>query len=389
MRVLFYTHPHYLEPALEFTRAMAARTEFHLVLETTPRSKGFLLKGVPPRLPAGLLDADPIMRPLFPSAVPAYWEAAKSFRLASFANPGTLHPATVATSRAIVRAIERIAPDIVHFDDVSLRLALALPGLRAINLLNVHDPEPHTGDENWRTTLARRLVFPRVRRFRLHGRAFERRFGMRYRIPPDRIESIPMGPYDVFRSWVTRPVDRDATMVLFAGRIQAYKGLDILYAAAPSVARRVPGVRFVVAGEPVPGYQLPVPPELPNGGRIDLLLDYIPSDRMAELQQRAAVVACPYRDATQSGVVLTAYAFGTPVVATATGSLPEYVGDGQTGLLVEPGNAEQLADALVRALTDGPLRRRMSEGIAHLRDGPMSWTRIAERVLDAYQLALE
>lgn len=157
------------------------------------------------------------------------------------------------------------------------------------------------------------------------------------------------------------------------------------YAAAPQVAERVPDVRFVVAGRPIDGYKVPRPPSLPNGGRIELIAGHVAPERLARLHAEATLVACPYLDATQSGVILTAYALGTPVVASAVGGLPEYVEDETTGLLVPPGDADALAEAIVRILTDDSLRQRLQRGAAAARDGRLAWPRIADLVLDSYR----
>jgi glycosyltransferase involved in cell wall biosynthesis len=55
---------------------------------------------------------------------------------------------------------------------------------------------------------------------------------------------------------------------------------------------------------------------------------YLNNAETSELFERATLVACPNLDATQSGVVLTAFGFGKPVVATRVGGLPEYIDDG-------------------------------------------------------------
>jgi glycosyltransferase involved in cell wall biosynthesis len=63
--------------------------------------------------------------------------------------------------------------------------------------------------------------------------------------------------------------------------------------------------------------------------------------------------------------ILEAMAAGLPVVATAVGGVPELVVDGETGLLVPPGNAEALEAAVRKVVEDGALRRRM--GVAGRR----------------------
>jgi starch synthase len=388
MRVLFYTHPFFLEPALEFTRVMAERCEFHLMIEMTPRSLGSLLERAPPDLPAGISDAAPVLGAVFPADVRRFWAGAATARFATFSNARTVHPATIAASRRIVRTMERRAPDAIHLDDGSLRLAMARPWLPRIALMNVHDPVPHEGDPNRRVDLGRRLTAGRVDRYRLHSEAFRRAFAARAGVEPGRVDIAPLGIYDVLRAWLPAGVARDARTVLFAGRIAEYKGLDVLYAAAPLVAARVPDVRFVVAGRAIGGYRPPTAPDLPRGGRVEVLAGHVPNGRLATLHAEAAVVVCPYRHATQSGVIPTAYAFGTPVVATTVGGLPDQVDDGVTGLLVAPNDPVALAEAIVRLLTDAPLRAGVGDGIESLRTGRLAWDAIAETVLRSYRVAL-
>jgi len=60
-------------------------------------------------------------------------------------------------------------------------------------------------------------------------------------------------------------------------------------------------------------------------------------------------------------VILEAMSMGLPVVATRVGGIPEPIQDGSTGLLVKPGDPEDLAAALVAVLTDEPKRLAMGE----------------------------
>ena len=93
------------------------------------------------------------------------------------------------------------------------------------------------------------------------------------------------------------------------------------------------------------------PCRLPPGRLEDriLLVDrYVPNEEV-ELYFRAADVAIlPYESATQSGIIQVAYDFDLPVITTNVGGLPEVVHDGETGLIVPPGNPEALANAVVR-----------------------------------------
>jgi glycosyltransferase involved in cell wall biosynthesis len=73
------------------------------------------------------------------------------------------------------------------------------------------------------------------------------------------------------------------------------------------------------------------------------------------------VVLCSDRNEGVPQAVLQAMACARPVVAAAAGDVPQVVRDGQTGLLVPPGEVEPLARAVQRLLEDAALRRRLGE----------------------------
>lgn len=389
MRVVYYSHPHFLESAMLFARAMCQRTDFHLLLEVSPSSwenAMFDMERVP--LLAGIQPADPIIGRHFSPQIRAYWRDLASFNLVSHTSRRSIHPASWWTSHTVMRFIRNLKADILHLDDpdMSLRLALDIVELGRIPLiLNVHDPSPHTGEHNWRKTLARRLIFPRVHRFILHNQSQAEVFCRANNVAPDRVAVIHLGVYDVYREWIAKSVMQSDHTVLFFGRLSPYKGLDVLYDAAQRVAERVPGVRFVVAGRPTTNYLPPQRPLLVQGGRIELIQHYITNEYLAELFQQATVVVCPYLEATQSGVVLTAYAFNRPIVASAVGGLPEYVVQGDTGLLVTPGDPKELAEALVNVLLNKDLQIQFQNRIRSHKAEHFSWHQVANQISDVYE----
>ena len=105
---------------------------------------------------------------------------------------------------------------------------------------------------------------------------------------------------------------------------------------------------------------------------------------MRRLFEEASLVVLPYVEASQSGVVQTAYAFHTPVVASAVGGLPEAVVDGITGRLVPPKDPSALAAAVSELLLNKTLRARMREGIRQLEDTEFGWPRAARKLTDLY-----
>jgi glycosyltransferase involved in cell wall biosynthesis len=283
-------------------------------------------------------------------------------------------------------------------EGASGRLVWSIRDLRQTPLVvTIHDPEPHSGERSLRKAFVRRVTFARAQRFIVHNRAQRSLFCRLHRVAPERVDTIPLGPYYTSRFWLDSsgeepPAARyEKTTVLFFGRLSPYKGLEDLFRAAPLVSERVPRTRFVVAGRPENGYTLPARPVLPNGGQMEVIDNYIPNRLLAQLFRQAQVVVCPYTDATQSGVVLTAYAYGKPVVATRVGGLPEYVTDRETGILVHPGSPAALADGLVTILeelaADPNAAQRYANNIGRRAQTDLAWNHIAEETAEIYEQA--
>lgn len=108
-------------------------------------------------------------------------------------------------------------------------------------------------------------------------------------------------------------------------------------------------------------------------------------EELASVVRSSLFVVCPYTDATQSGVVSTAFSVGTPVIVTRVGGLPEMVEEGKTGLIVEPKNIETLASAMTKLLDDEVLRGEMRRTIdEQMSAGFFSWKEIAKDYIAIY-----
>src|SRR4051812_5650071 len=112
---------------------------------------------------------------------------------------------------------------------------------------------------------------------------------------------------------------------------------------------------------------------------------YISSAETSTLFQSAEVIALPYKDASQSGVLASAFGNRRPVVASATGGIPDVVADGINGLLVPPGDATALADALERVLTSRPLAATLTDGARQTAAGALNWDHIADGLFATYR----
>jgi glycosyltransferase involved in cell wall biosynthesis len=179
-------------------------------------------------------------------------------------------------------------------------------------------------------------------------------------VSPDRLTVIPFGTNILVpdtelttnQAKIQLGIRADERTILFYGRIVPYKGLECLVEAFHRLASRDENVRLMIAGEPMKGYEDYIESIrrkiAENGGskRILCRLEFIP-DNETELYFKAAdVLALPYRDIFESGVLFLAYRFGLPVVASDVGSFGEELTKSGAGFVFEPGSSSALAETL-------------------------------------------
>ena len=181
-----------------------------------------------------------------------------------------------------------------------------------------------------------------------------------------------------------------AKVVAFVGRLQDFKGPQVLIRAMGEVVRRgrVDGpLRVIIcggasgAGSSVERYRELVASE--GIGGCTRFLGPRPPEELVSIYQAADIVAVPSYNESFGLVAVEAQATGTPVVAARVGGLPLAVADGETGLLVNGHGHEDWARALEQLLIDDPTRIHMGEqAVAHAK--AFSWSASAEKLLGVY-----
>jgi glycosyltransferase involved in cell wall biosynthesis len=151
----------------------------------------------------------------------------------------------------------------------------------------------------------------------------------------------------------------DVPLARFVGVLEPYKNVDGLAAAWRLAAPRVPHASLRIVGK---GTREDVVREL--GVRWDRELS---SDEVARALDGAWVLVLPSRSEGMGRVLVEAFCRGRGVVGSRAGSIPNLVEDGVSGLLVD--TDEELADALVRVLSDRALAERLGSG-ARAAAGP-------------------
>lgn len=203
----------------------------------------------------------------------------------------------------------------------------------------------------------------------------------------------------------TRGIDPEAPTIVFVGRITRQKGLPYFLRAV----RELPADYQVVlcAGAPDTEEIAREVSELVSGLRSDrdgihLITEMLPRHELTQLLSHATTFVCPSIYEPLGIVNLEAMACGTPVVASATGGIPEVVADGETGYLVPidqvqdgtgtPTDPEafvaDLADTLTRMVSDPQRARQMGEASRRRAAEHFSWESIAQRTLSVYRTVL-
>lgn len=159
-----------------------------------------------------------------------------------------------------------------------------------------------------------------------------------------------------------RPSLLSPPTVVFAGRLVREKGVDVLVRAFAAVVTHLSEARLLVVGEgPEREHLEKLITDLGLSSRV-ALLGHLPHEEAERVCATAWVQAVPSRWAEPFGIVAAeALMRGTAVVASNAGGLAEIVQDGQTGLLVPPGDVDALAAALLRLLRDRELAEQLGQ----------------------------
>lgn len=169
------------------------------------------------------------------------------------------------------------------------------------------------------------------------------------------------------------PLAGGPAVVLFVGRIVPQKGFDLGLQAFAQILTERPETRLVIAGDGIARAALERQAgELRIAGAV-AFTGWAAVDRVRELMRAARLVAMPSRYEPFGLVALEAAQMRRPVVGFAVDGLPEAVANGSSGILVEPGNVDALAAAMLRLLEDRMLAARLGDGGYERARSAASW----------------
>jgi glycosyltransferase involved in cell wall biosynthesis len=204
-----------------------------------------------------------------------------------------------------------------------------------------------------------------------------------------RLAAEGIGPVEVISNGVPparpRPPLAAPPTALFAGRLVAEKGVDVLLRAFARVAAAVADARLVVAGDGRDREALTsTASALGLDGRVTML-GHLPRAELERVAAGAWVQVIPSRWAEPFGIVAAeAMMRGTAAVASRVGGLADIVEDGRTGFLVPPGDVDALADALARLLGERALAEAMGRAGREAALARFGADAFVDRLVDLY-----
>ncbi|HEX6585837.1 MAG TPA: glycosyltransferase family 4 protein [Solirubrobacterales bacterium] len=219
----------------------------------------------------------------------------------------------------------------------------------------------------------------------VHSAHGARRLVSEFGVPEERLRVIPHGAFD----YLTRQPDEvplpeelravRGPVILAFGLIRPYKGTDVLLEAF----QHVEGAELWIVGAP----RMPMGPLRALAehapGRVRFIDRFITDPEIPGFMRRADVVALPYRNIEQSGVLYTALAFGRPLALSSVGGFPEIAEQG-AARLVPPEDPAALAEALRGLLGDPAARLALGAAAEEAARTRYSWDGIARQTIDLY-----
>ena len=250
-------------------------------------------------------------------------------------------------------------------------------------VLTLHDPFTHSGKKDKQIERDRVRAFRHINKLILLNRNQVEEFRNTYKVPRENVFVSKLGMYDSITRVTPIPFPSKSPYILFFGLIAEYKGVEFLMRAMQKIHDLHPNVKLVVAGggkfyfdtKPFTALEY-----------IEIHNHYINVPELAGMLKGCLFSVCPYKDATQSGVIQTAFSLNVPMVVTNVGALPEVVKEGETGLIVPPCNVDALANAMNHLIEHPDLLESMRNNIEKNWKPSMSWEPIADKYIECYNI---
>ncbi|MFZ7102794.1 MAG: glycosyltransferase family 4 protein [Peptococcaceae bacterium] len=215
-----------------------------------------------------------------------------------------------------------------------------------------------------------------------------------FRIPQDKISVINNG-IDLKEIKISNKAPRsnyaaaDEKIILFVGRLVLEKGVQVLIESLPKILAFAPKTKLLIAGKG--SYEAALKNQVQTKGLANQVsfLGFINDEERDTLYRYADCIVFPSLYEPFGIVALEGMIANSPVVVADTGGLSEIIQHEKNGLKCIPGNADSLADQIIRTFTDRALVKKMIKKAREDVTANYSWDGIALQTLNLYQEIIE
>lgn len=248
-------------------------------------------------------------------------------------------------------------------------------------IYTLHDPIPHSSKSIIHNSLNEKLV-KKAFKVVILSESFKDYTCKHYNRKSEDVLVIPEGTnVQVDKGKAIRLVDyrNENINFVFQGRIDKYKGINVLISAYKKLSTEYKNITLTVAGSGDMAEYQEALNALPNCTIINRWLSN--QEVVGLFNDKNTVAVLPYISATQSGVINVAMPLGTPIIASNTGALSEQIEDGKTGYLVTPGDIEDLYKKMKYVVSHrNELDTIRKYGYEHMKE--LDWDKLAARMLE-------
>jgi glycosyltransferase involved in cell wall biosynthesis len=283
----------------------------------------------------------------------------------------------------IIKKMNEEKPDVVHILDIHPWYMIYWLFLKSKKkFVTINDPQQHSGDGNflmkfmiWIITKFLLTNADKIITLSKNQVPIIREMGYNQEV----IASKLGNQHELSQKNKDIKVTMDEKNILFFGRIVEYKGLKYLLKALLKLKEEKVKFKLTIAGPgDIAQYKKDINKLGPEYVKKDIREIY--DEDITKYFKKSAFIVLPYTDATQTGIASIAYSFKKPLIVTKVGSLPEVVINNKTGIIIDPKNINQLAQAIKTMLENPSKTKKMGIEGKKFLEKEYNWKNITKKL---------
>ena len=269
--------------------------------------------------------------------------------------------------------------NLVGQDSLLINFHLQLKNIKRVH--TIHEVNDHYQNQHLNNPLLEYLFKEKIKII-VHSRESYNKICLYKAAHHELIFEIPFGLFETYLNYKPEYlIDKKIKYVLFFGYIHAYKGLDTLLATIKLLNNQINGIKFVIAGSG----NIAELNDLKKNKHCIVINRHLSNNEIVGLNKNAQFIVCPYKSASQSGIIMTSFLFGRPIIASNVGAFSEVIEDGVNGILVKPNSPVELEMAIKNLCNNSSVLEKMQLEVGTFsKKTAYNWRNIAYKTKEVY-----